>query len=374
MSEETYFRGETSNHQPARSGQYQMDYGDGLYLTSDKKTAEVYALKRVNEKGGVPVVTQVTIKPGELGKVLDLTTDGRWAKFMNTPMVPGKNDTTPRALMRIQQNNFALFQQFLKQNRIDISHYDAVKGPELTHGGTQIVILHKNGAPSAIAAQIRARLTVPGGISPTAQKVQPGRIAMTVRSVGGGLVMIGVGILAAILRAKVDQRWIEKGLKELEPEIMAALGKRVPLVADVMAKGKKAYANVTIEIIQRKEAAAGIDFIDSMPLVKLAFVDVTAENSNAQGVVRVDSGFGYTKTIRPVMFSFEVSVAPETVKVWKEFADEWEWYENQLNKAPSTALRQQQETFHKEIVLVFGTEADLVLKAWMWPKFKFKTA
>jgi hypothetical protein len=129
MSEVIYFRGESSNHSPARAGQYSMDFGDGLYLSSDKATAEVYAQKRVDKKGGSPVITQVAIKPGELGRVLDLTTDARWAKFLNTPMVPGKSHTTPRNLMLAQQNNYAMFRGFLSQNRIDINHYDAVKDP-----------------------------------------------------------------------------------------------------------------------------------------------------------------------------------------------------------------------------------------------------
>jgi hypothetical protein len=141
-----------------------------------------------------------------------------------------------------------------------------------------------------------------------------------------------------------------------------------------MAKGKKAYANVTIEISQRKEAAAGIDFVDAIPVVRLKFVDVTGENMNAEGVMKSDSGYGYSKAIVPYIFSFEVTTPSETVKVWKEFKDEWEWYEDQMKKAPSAALSKQQDALREEIVRVFGQEANLVLNAWMWPKFKFKTA
>ena len=373
MGEETYFRGESSLHRPARSGQYSMDFGDGLYLSSDRKTAEIYAQKRVVKTGGTAVITQVAIKPGELGNMLDLTTDARWSKFYNTPMVSGKSDTTPKILMQVQQNNYAIFQQFLRENKIDINRYDAVKGPEITHGGTQIVILDKNGTRSTIAQRIQARLvSVTAVASSASARLGSGRVALTVRVIGGTLVTLGLGILASILRARVDRSWIEKGLKEIEPEIWATLHKRVPLIADAMAQGKKAYANVNIEIIQRKEAAAGIDFIDSMPLVKLTFVDVSPENLNAEGMTKSDSGFGYTKRIAPVLFSFEVSVPEETVKIWKEMKEEWDWYEKQMSKGPSEALRGQQESFHKEIVQVFGTEADLVLKAWMWPKFKFK--
>lgn len=375
MGDEVYYRGQSSNHQPAKPGQYQMDYGDGLYLTSDKATADVYAQKRVAEKGGVKVITQVTIKAGELGKVLDLTSDPRWEKFMKTPLVPGKSDTTPQMLMRIQQNNYAIFQQFLRDNKIDITQYNAVKGPEHTHGGTQLAILHKNGAPSGLAVSIRSRLAPLVAVAPVPPVKVPlnTRLAMTVRSVGGGLVMLALSILVNRLRVKVDQRWIEKGLKEIEPEVTATLGKRVPMIADVLAKGKTAYANVTVEISQRKEAAAGIDFVDSMPHVKLMFVDVSAENINAEGVMKSDSGLGYTKRIVPYMFSYEVAVAAEVVKAWKDDMEEWEWYENQMKKAPSTALGEQQEIFRQEIIRTFGEEANLVLNAWMWPKFKFKT-
>lgn len=375
MGDEVYFRGQSSNHQPAKPGQYSMDYGDGLYLTSDRKTAEIYAEKRVAERGGVKVVTQVTVKAGELGRVLDLTTDVRWKTFIDTPLVPGKNDTKPSMLMRIQQNNYAIFQQFLRQHKIDIANYDAVKGPELTHGGVQVAILHKNGTPSGLAERIRLRLGPVGtGVARMPGMKAPfgGRVGTTVRSIGGGLVMLGVSMLMARLRAKVDQSWIEKGLKEIEPKVWETLGKRIPLIADVMWKGKKAYANVTVEISQRKEAAAGVDFVDSLPHVKLTFVDVSADNINAEGAMKVDSGFGYTKKITPFMFSFEVSVPPETVKAWGEFMEEWDWYENQMKKAPSVALREQQDRFREEIIEAFGEEASLVLNAWMWPKFKFK--
>ena len=374
MSDEVYYRGESTNHRPARPGQYSMDYGDGLYLTSDKATADIYAQKRVISQGGEKVITEVTIRPGELGRVLDLTTDARWSKFMNTPLVPGKNETAPKVLMRIQQNNYAIFQQFLKQHNIDINHYDAVKGPELTHGGTQLAILHKNGAPSTLAERIRVRLMPVGtaSVATTGLKAGPGRVSMTVRAIGGGLVMFGLGILAALLRAKVDKSWIEKGLREIEPEANAKLSKLVPMIADVMAKGKQAYANVRVDISQRKEAALGVDFVDSMPHVKLVHVDASDENLNAEGVFKTDSGFGYITKITPFVFSYPVSLPAETVKLWQEMRDEWEWYEKQMQKGPSEALRRQQEIFHQEILQVFGQEADLVLKAWMWPKFRFK--
>ncbi|MCW5966646.1 MAG: hypothetical protein KIT83_21590 [Bryobacterales bacterium] len=375
MAYEVYYRGQSSNHHPARPGQYQMDYGDGLYLTSDKATADVYAQKRVLEKGGVKVITQVAINPGELGRVLDLTADARWAKFMNTPMVPGRNDTTPSMLMRMQQNNYAIFQQFLSQHKIDITQYDAVKGPELTHGGTQVAILHKKGAPSGLAEWIRARLQpVVAGTPGTSSAKVPisSRVGITVRSVGGGMVMLGLSILVSYLRSRIDKRWIEKGLREIEPEVAETLSKRIPQIADLIAKGKKAYANVTVEFRFRRESAAGVDFVDAVPHVKLMFVDVSGENINAEGVMKIDSGLGSVTKITPYIFSYEVTTPAEAVKVWKEYMEEWEWYENQMNRAPSAALREQQELFHQEIIQVFGKEADLVLKAWMWPKFKFK--
>jgi hypothetical protein len=247
-----------------------------------------------------------------------------------------------------------------------------VKGPEITHGGTQIVILDKNGTRSTIAQRIQSRLISVTAIASSAGRSGSGRVALTVRALGGTLITLGLGILAAILRARVDRSWIEKGLREIEPEVWKVLHKRVPSIADVLAQGNKAYANVNVEIVWRKEAAAGVDFIDSMPLVKLTFVDVSADNLNAEGVTKSESGFGYSRRIVPVLFSFEVSVPDETVKVWKEMKEEWDWYEKQMSRAPSDKLRGQQQSFHQEIVQVFGTEADLVLKAWMWPKFKFK--
>ena len=69
--------------------------------------------------------------------------------------------------------------------------------------------------------------------------------------------MFGLGILAALLRAKVDKSWIEKGPREIEPETNSKLSKLVPMIADVMAKEKQAYANVRVDISQRKELPSG---------------------------------------------------------------------------------------------------------------------
>lgn len=397
MSDGTWFRGQSSNHQPAKPGQYQMDYGDGLYLTSEKGVAEIYAAKRVAEKGGTPIITQAVIKPGEIGRVLDLTTDLRWQKFLDTPMVKGNNATRPAVLMRIQQNNYALFKEFLRQNNINIAEYNAVKGPELTHGGVQLAILHQNGVETKLGATIRARLVpisttsagggatqngtgkvtvVPGtgGPKPGGPGVKistGGRVVMTVRFIGGSLFMVALSLFAAWLRKKVEDRWLQERMREIEPAISAEIHKRIASIADIQMKGKKAYANVYVDIVTTSEPYGG-EYVESFPSVRLKFVDVSDDNTNAEGFASSDSGFGYSKTIRPFLFSTEVAVADETVSAWRDFVEELNWYEKQMAKAPSEALAAQERELRREMAAAFGKDAERVLSAWMWPKFKFK--
>ncbi len=156
---DTWYRGQSSAVAPAAPGGAIHDFGDGVYLTSSKDVADLYARTRVSSGGGQIQVLKIDINRSELGRVLDLGTDPRWNRFLRQPVIPGRADRTPEALIRMANENYGrLFEQFLQQNNIRIQDYDVVIGPEFVRGGSQLCILHRNGQPSPLATRINARL------------------------------------------------------------------------------------------------------------------------------------------------------------------------------------------------------------------------
>ena len=155
---DVWYRGESTTVAPARPGAYLHDFGEGLYFTDSVDVARKYAEGRVAEGGGVPQVFAVNVERAQLGKVLDLTTDSRWIEYMRTPAY--RNGPTPEQIIRTagNENYSRFFDAFVSMNRIDLRNYNAVIGPELVRGGTQMCLLHQGGRPSALALQMRQQM------------------------------------------------------------------------------------------------------------------------------------------------------------------------------------------------------------------------
>jgi hypothetical protein len=158
---EVWFRGEGAGVAPSRPGGSLHDFGDGLYFTDSEDVAKIYAAKRMATVES-RLVFSLTLERSSLGRVLDLTADSRWHKFMtasNDPLLVGRSRLS---LYRIKQELYGqFFEEFLKENKIDISSFDAVIGPEYNLGGKQLCILYKNGQPSKLALRLRAALPQP---------------------------------------------------------------------------------------------------------------------------------------------------------------------------------------------------------------------
>lgn len=151
--------------------------------------AERYATTRVSEGGGQPEVLMVELERSELGRVLDLTLDPRWQQYLRTPQIPGRANTTPESLIRLANENYSrFFEDFIAQNKIRVQDYNVVIGPEFVRGGSQLCILHRDGQPSQLAIEIRARLQPalrPGAPRGTALPPVPGgRLAQLSRAQG----------------------------------------------------------------------------------------------------------------------------------------------------------------------------------------------
>src|SRR5262249_21541136 len=142
MGSSIWFRGEGLGVPPAKAGGHLHDFGDGMYLTDREDIAQVYASRR---SPGVEYqrVWKVTLDQQTLGRVLDLTLDSRWTKFMNDTRDPHLLGKSRLEYVKIKQELYGqFFEEFLHTNKINIRNYDAVIGPEYNLGGKQLCILH----------------------------------------------------------------------------------------------------------------------------------------------------------------------------------------------------------------------------------------
>src|SRR5713226_5537323 len=88
---ETWYRGEAAGVAPSKPGGDPHDLGDGLYLTDTEDVAWQYAKLRAPGNKEYRV-WQASVDRQTLGRVLDLTMDSRWTKFITGPMVPGSRN------------------------------------------------------------------------------------------------------------------------------------------------------------------------------------------------------------------------------------------------------------------------------------------
>jgi hypothetical protein len=94
LGNETWYRGEGAGVPPTTpGGGALLDFGDGLYLTDTEDVARQYAKMRAPQEKDIRL-WEVTIDRKGLGRVLDLTADPRWSKFMQEPLVPGSKILT----------------------------------------------------------------------------------------------------------------------------------------------------------------------------------------------------------------------------------------------------------------------------------------
>ncbi len=158
MAVETWYRGFALGVQPTGMDTGGLhDLGDGIYLAKDIETARAYASLRGGSAGAKgPMVFQVEIEMSRFN-VLDLNADPRWREYLAGSPVPGI--TRQQLMVRSSETYFQFFQEYLKQNRLNLSDYDFVKGVDFHSGGTgrtttQMVALYKGRQVSTLHGQL----------------------------------------------------------------------------------------------------------------------------------------------------------------------------------------------------------------------------
>ncbi|MFZ1827615.1 MAG: hypothetical protein WAW42_02350 [Candidatus Competibacteraceae bacterium] len=252
-----------------------------------------------------------------------------------------------------------------------------VKGPYLqaTNYGVRVLPIDAPAAPASPATGVAPppRTSTPG----VSKTISTNRALRMIRF-SGGTIIKSVGLMAviALIQHIADKGLIERGLKRIEPKISAAIDERIAAIANLQAKGKNAFANIVVEIFRIHHPRS--PELSQLPLVRLGYVDISTEDMNYPGAMRTTKDpLTGTEEINPFVYSTSVALPLETVKLWRDYAAEWEWFESQLLKLQGQGhvnLKAQRDLLEREIVEGFGAHAKVVLGPAMWPRFKLKRA
>lgn len=349
MGDETWFRGEGVGVAPNPAGKNLLDYGDGLYLSDKEDVALQYAKLRAPGDSSWQVA-QATIDRQSLGRVLDLTTDPRWQKFMTQPMYPGlKNANLNKSRLEYVRMKNELYGQFFKEfqqaHNIDIKDFDAVVGPEYVRGGKQLCILNKNGMPTRLGARIRAlfRPRVAQG-SFTARPV----LSTWPRAIGGFLVTTGIMLLISFVAQKIMNRIndnvIRQAMESFRPELEKFAAEMRLNVVDRLANGEGAFVSAYIEVsfgMMPNQDWQNPGYIVGLPLVHIEQVTVSPKDlSNIKVKHTKDNPSILAGGTWQDLYYFWISGKPpvekEEVELYKAFLEQLKWCEDTL-KSPDIA-------------------------------------
>lgn len=361
---EIWYRGEVAGAAPAKPGAFDHDIGEGMYLTDRKSVAEVYGPKRTVDPSKWRVYrTELNLSSM---RILDLRTDTRWKQSTSINGVSFVEEAV-RSGGNLQYAR--IFNNFLKQHKINLAQYDAVIGPEYLNGGNQICILNKNDKPSALALKIRATFKLESGqvIRPASPKVAlgtirfRGRFGQGLRIAGGTLVLFGVGLLIQILGniilQKIERKILEKKLRDLQPRIETDVRARKQEALSLLANGKKAFANVQVKIF----TVTSIDPegpVTSMPGLEYHGVTISDKEINRQGPMEWKRAVVDKWEYHPVTMSFAVTFPQEEVEAFSTYQKVLKLYDEELSQAKDpherTRLAAERDEVKKQLQKALG--------------------
>src|SRR5262245_37886830 len=140
---ETWYRGEGVKVPPAKPKGMFHDFGDGVYFADTIEAADAFAkMRSADQKDQRLYMVKVDMSRM---RVLNLTADSRWVRYMDEPLSPSSGISRMAFLKQMPsaEHYNSYFKAFLGASGVKIEHYDAVVGPLIQHGGNQMCILHK---------------------------------------------------------------------------------------------------------------------------------------------------------------------------------------------------------------------------------------
>ncbi|MFN8397774.1 MAG: SpvB/TcaC N-terminal domain-containing protein [Bacteroidia bacterium] len=128
----TLYRGEGVGVPRVNEGNVAFhDLGDGYYWTDDLYVAREYGNERMLQNEVDGLVKQTVVDTSGM-RILDLTTDPRWERFLAKQGVDKK-------ILLWSENYGATFQGFLNEHKINLNDFDLIIGEEARLGGKQYV-------------------------------------------------------------------------------------------------------------------------------------------------------------------------------------------------------------------------------------------
>jgi hypothetical protein len=180
-------------------------------LTNDAAVAEQYSSLRAGTEPAAGRVLSASLERPQLGRILDLTRDPRWAEYMRTRV----GSLTYEQLIRMANENYwRFFQEFLRSNSLALESFDAIIGPEYVRGGTQLCIRN-----SVIAEQVRGMLSAVTAMAepaPVEFRVSTQFRVAQVESIPGG---------RTVAHVEVN---LGEGLEAINTDISARGGRTLP--------------------------------------------------------------------------------------------------------------------------------------------------
>ena len=214
------------------------------------------------------------------------------------------------------------------------------------------VPMPKSGTPSA---RVPAQTTTTASLPEVPTIPFRTRLLAGARIVGGTAVTMLLMLIATWLRNQLAEIVIKGEIHLLEPVIRAEVEKRAEEVAHLQVNGSKAYANVTIGILQAY--AGGV--AQGMPKVSLDGIAITANSVNQVGSTPGPPGPMWTlpwlqRTEHT--YSFELKIfSDEELETLASLTDLYLVYSRNLRTNPtSTHLTQQVKILRDKIVDQFG--------------------
>lgn len=342
-----WFRGEAIGVTPATPGSTAPhDLGDGMYVTDNEESAKAYAQLRSSDASKHRVYS-VRIARSSL-RVLDLTTDPRWQKFVQPVEHILRSGTS-------NENYGRTFKNFAETHKIDLNQYDAVIGHDYVRGGKQMVVLHKKGRPTRLHTVIRKMFRLASTPIRTLPKIKikmrPLRIMGGIRARGVGTVGgVAINVALAVLKMWLDKKSIEKEikseLKQLEPKIEEKLENLKPEIGKLQLlnnPGDKVFANVTIQIhwLKMSLGAGRGSYMNPevwLKDVNVTTTDITNEKSfdltlDTENVPRVK------RKVDQYTHSFEAGVYSDAeVEIFRDLEYEYLSYNRRLRMDPSNLV------------------------------------
>lgn len=333
MGAETWYRGEAVGVEQAQGRTNPHDFADGLYLTDKLDVAKKYAEERTQDAS----LRRVWSAPVDVKsmKVLDLTKDARWEKFMK-PLVPGLPGGE-EAIKQANENYGRLFKQFITKEKIDLNQYDAVVGYEYVRGGRQLCILDKGGKATPLRAQIRARFSPSvsrslSALPSTTPRTFMGKIGPGLKIVGATAVSVLIAMLADYVWGKAIENIVRAQQREIDDKINQTVKIRMGEVAETITTTGKAYA--VIEIVVTEMTFMGNPHSGqvggrSAPVYQLIGVNISSTKITAS-TDEQPVAIGGTVVNHRITFSVELSLSPEEIEQYKAYKSEMQWYDEQM--------------------------------------------